>query len=82
MDLISVPPLSSFNYPEWKLKMIAYIKSHELFDVSIGDVEMLEFDDEKYIWFNNREREYGSMCLSIPHRISYLIETIKYISEI
>ena len=52
MDLISVPPLSPFNYAEWKLKMIAYLKSHELFDVSIGAVEMPESDDEKYIWFN------------------------------
>ena len=47
MDLISVPPLSPFNCAEWKLKMIAYLKSHELFDVSIGAVEMLESDDEK-----------------------------------
>ena len=53
MDLISVPPLSSFNYREWKLNMIAYLKSHEIFDVSIGVVAMLESDDEKYIWFNN-----------------------------
>ena len=62
MDLISVPPLSSFNYLEWKLKMIAYLKSHELFDVSIGVVAMLEFDVEKSIWFNNYGRAYGAMC--------------------
>ena len=47
MDLISVPRLSSFNYDVWKLKMVAYIKSHELFDVSIGAVAILESDDEK-----------------------------------
>ena len=69
MDLISVPPLSSFNYDVWKLKMIAYLKRHELFDVAIGVVEMLESNDEKYIWFNNCDRTYGAMCLAIPPRM-------------
>ena len=36
MDLISVPPLSPFNYVECKLKMVAYIESHDLLDVSFG----------------------------------------------
>ena len=62
--------------------MIAYIKSHELFDVSIGDVEMLEFDDEKSIWFNNCDRAYGAMCLSIPPRMHYLIDVVEFPSEI
>ena len=52
MDLISVPALSPFNYTEWKLKMIAYLKSHDLFEVSIGDVAMEESNDEISIWFN------------------------------
>ena len=82
MDLISVPPLSSFNYDVWKLKMIAYIKSHELFDVSIGAMEMPKSDDEKYIWFNNCDRAYGAMCPAIPPRMCYLIDVVDFPSEI
>ena len=82
MDLISVPPLSSFNYNVWKLKMIAYLKIHEIFDVSIGDVKMPEFDDEKSIWFNKCDRAYGAMCLSIPPRMCYLIDAVEFPSEI
>ena len=82
MDLISVPPLSPFNYAEWKLKMIAYLKSHELFDVCIGVVAMPESDDEKSIWFNNCDREYGSMCLDIPPKMRYLIDVVEFPSEI
>ena len=81
-DLILVPPLTPFNYHEWKLKMIAYLKSHELFDVSIGVVEMPKSDDAKSIWFNNRDRAYEAMCLAIPHRIHYLIDVVEFPSEI
>ena len=82
MDLISVPPLSSFNYYELKLKMIVYLKSHELFDVSIGVVAMPESNDEKSIWFNNYDRAYGDLCLAIPPRTRYLIDVIEFASEI
>ena len=82
MDLISVPPLSPFNYVEWKLKMIAYLKSHELFDVSIRVVAMPESDDEKSIWFNNYDEAYGAMCLAIPPRMHYLNDVVEFSSEI
>ena len=82
MDLISVPPLSPFNYAEWKLKMIAYIKSHDLFDVSIGAVVMPESDDKKYIWFNKCDRANGAICLAIPPRMCYLIDPVEFPSEI
>ena len=82
MDLISVPPVSPFNYTEWKLKMVAYLKSHELFDVSIGAMAMPKSDDEKTIWFNDCDREFGAMCLAIPPRMCYLIDTVEYPSEI
>ena len=81
MDLISVTPLSSFNYEVWKLKMIAYLKSHELFDVSIRVVEMRESDDEKSIWFNNYDRSYGAMCLGIAPSMRYLIDVVEFPSE-
>ena len=77
MDLSSVPPLSLFNYSEWKLKMVAYLKSHELFDVSIGVMAVLESNDEKSIWFNNCDRAYGSMYLAIAPTMCYdLIDTV------
>ena len=34
MDSIAVPLLSPFNHVEWKLKMVAYIESCDLLDVS------------------------------------------------
>ena len=82
MDLISDPPLSSFNYNVWKLKMIAFLKSHELFDVSIGVVAMPESNHEKSIWFNNCNRAYGAMCLAIPPRMRYRIDVVEFPSEI
>ena len=81
MDLISVPPLSPFNYGEWKLKMIAYLKSYELFDVSIGSISMSVSNDEKSIWFNKCDIAYGSMCLAIPPRMCYLIDDVEFLSE-
>ena len=62
--------------------MIAYIKSHEIYDVSIGAVTMLESDDEKSIWFNNCGRAYGAMFLAIPPRMQYLIDDVEFQSEI
>ena len=82
MDLILVPLLSSFNYAEWKLNMVTYLEIHELFDVSIGDVEIPECDDNNFIWFNYCDRSYGSMCLAIPPRMCYLIDTVEFPSEI
>ena len=82
MDLILVPPLSPFNYVEWKLKMVAYLKRHEVFDVSIGVVEIPKYDVEKSIWFNDCDRSFGAMCLSIPPRMSYLIDIVEFPSEI
>ena len=62
--------------------MVAYLKSHELFDLSIGVVAMPESDDDKSIWFNNCDKSYGAMCLSIPPRMRYLIDVIEIPSEI
>ena len=62
--------------------MIAYIKSHEIYDVSIGAVIMLESDDEKSIWFNNCDRTFGAMCLAIPPRMCYLFDAVEFPSEI
>ena len=81
MDLISVPPLSPFNYVEWKLSMVAYLKIHELFDVSIGAMSLSNFEYENSIWFNNYDRAYGAMCLSIPPRMHYLIDVVEFPNE-
>ena len=47
MDLKSVPPLSPFIYVEWNLKMVGYLKIHEIFYLSIAVVEIPESDEEK-----------------------------------
>ena len=47
MDLRSVPPLSPFNYAEWKLKMVAYLESHDLLDVSFG-IGKEYYEDENH----------------------------------
>ena len=57
-------------------------KSHELFDVSIGVVEIPESSDEKYIWFNNCDKAYGAMHLAIPPKMHYLIDVVEFPSEI
>ena len=82
MDLRFVPPPSPLNYVEWKVKMVSYLESHDLFGVSIGVLEMLESDDESSISFNDCDRAYGAMCLSIPPRMCYHIDTVEFPSEI
>ena len=62
--------------------MIAYLKSHDIFDVSIGAIEMPKSNDEKSIWFNNCDIAYGSMCLAIPPMMRYLIDAVEFPSEI
>ena len=82
MDLKSNPPLSPFNYVEWELKMVAYLKSHELFDFSIGVMAMLESDEEKNDWLNDCDSAYGKMCLAMSHKMWYLIDFVEYPFEL
>ena len=76
MDLKSVPPLSSFNYAEWKLKMVAYLESHDLLDVSIGDGK--EYYEEENVWLNDYDRAYGSMHMVMTPNMCYLMESVEY----
>ena len=71
MDLKSIPPLSPFNYVEWKLKMVAYIESHDLLDVYFGVGK--EYHEEENDWINECDRAYGSMCMVMNPNMCYLI---------
>ena len=62
--------------------MCAYIKRKCLYDVSIGDVRELESCQEKYSWLNDNDRAYGTMCLAIPPRMHYLLDSIEYPFEL
>ena len=61
MDLRLVPLLSPFNYAEWKLKMVAYIESHDLLDGFFGDGKE-SYEDEND-WLDDSERAYEIMCI-------------------
>ena len=80
MDLKLVPPLSPFNYAEWKLKMVAYLESHDLLDVSFGDGK--ESYEKENDWLNDYDREYGSMCMVMSPHMCYLMESVEYPFEL
>ena len=82
MDSRSVPPLSPFNYPQWKLKMIEYLKSHDLFDISIGFVSEPTYYEQKCAWLNDYNKAYGVMCLAISPSMCYLIDIVDTPSEL
>ena len=80
MDLRSVPPLSPFNYVEWKLKIVSYIESHDIIDVYFGDGK--ESYEQEEDWINDCDRSYGSMSMVMSHDMSYLIESVEYPSDL
>ena len=63
MSLISVHPLSPFNYAKWKLKMVAYLESHDIIDVSFGAGKE-SYEDEND-WLDDGERAYARMCIAM-----------------
>ena len=82
MDLKAVPLLYPFNYYEWKVKMCAYIKRKCLYDVSICAVSEPESYEEKCDWLNDCDRAYGTMCLAIPPRMRYLLDSVEHPFEL
>ena len=78
MDLKVVPLLSSFNYSELKSKMFAYIKRHCLYDVSIGAMREPKSCQEKDACLNDNDRAYGTMCLTIPPTMRYILDSTNY----
>ena len=76
MDLISIPLLSPFNYDEWKLNMVAYLKSHDLFDVSIGSSE--EYYEEEHDWLNYCDKAYGGMGMVMSTNMRYWMDSVEY----
>ena len=80
MDLRSVPPLSPFNYAEWKLKMVAYLERHNLLDVSFGAGKE-SYEDEND-WIDDGEREYAKMCMEMTLNMHYLVENDEYSFEL
>ena len=80
MDLISIPPLSPFNYAKWKLKMVSYIDIHDLFGVSFGAGK--ESYEEEGDWLNYCDRAYGSMGMVMSHDMRYLTESVEYPFEL
>ena len=80
MDLNSVPPLSPFNYVKWKLKMVSYLESHDLLDVSFGDgKESYENENDQ---LDDNEMEYPIMCMIMTPDMRYLIEYVECLFEL
>ena len=76
MDLKLVSPLSPFNYAKWKLKMVAYLESHDLVDVSFGAGKE-SYEDEND-WIDDGEKEYARICIVMTHNMCYLMESVEY----
>ena len=75
MDLRSVPPLSPFNYAQQKLKMVPYLKSHDLLDVSFGASK--ESYEEENDWLTECDRAYGSMGILRSPDMHCLMESVE-----
>ena len=80
MDMRLVPLLSPFNYAEWKLKMVAYLESHDLLDVSFGaGKESYEHEND---WLDDGEIAYAKMCMVMTLNMCYLMEFVEYPFEL
>ena len=77
-----VPPLSPFNYADWKPKMSTYLKRQCLFDVSIGALSESESYEENIDWINNDDRFYGIMFFGMSPNIHHLIDSTGYPFEL
>ena len=76
MDLRSIPLLSLFNYAKWKLKMVAYLERHHIFDVSFG-ASKESYEDEND-WLDDGERLYSRMCMVMTPNMHCLMESVEY----
>ena len=62
--------------------MCAYLNMKCLYDVSIGAMRETESFQEKYVWINDNDRAYGTMCLAIPPTMHYLLVFADYPFEL
>ena len=76
MDLTSIPLPSPFKYAEWKLKMVSYIESHDILDVSFGaSRESYEVEND---YLDDCERACANMWMVMIPNMRVLIETVEY----
>ena len=69
MDRSLVPLLTPFNYDEWKMKMITFLKIKRLSRITMG-IEMKPLlDVENPKWINICDKDYGILCLSVSPNI-------------
>ena len=69
MDQSFVPLLTPFNYDEWKMKMMNFLKGKRLFKITMGIETKPLLDAEKTKWINRYDKAYGILCLSISPNI-------------
>ena len=73
----SVPLLNSFtSYSEWKMKMIAFLKRQDLYEVSIGLGK--EFYESENDWLNECDVSYGTIALALSPILHYLTKFVEY----
>ena len=82
MDRSSVPLLTPFNYDEWKMKMMIFLKRKRLFEITMGIETEPLLDAEKPKWLNRYDKAYGILCLSVSPNILDQIISIESPSEI
>ena len=82
MDRSSVPLVTPFNYDEWKMKMMNFLKRKRLFEITMGIETKPLLDVEKPKWLNRFDKAYGVLCLSVSPNILDLIISIESPIEI
>ena len=82
MDRSLVPLLTPFNYDDWKLKMMNFLKSKCLFRITMGtEIEPL-LDAKKTRWINGYDKAYGIICIVVSPNIFDHIISIESPNEI
>ena len=74
MDRSSVPLLAPFNYDEWKMKMMDFLKRKHIFRIIMGTETEPLLDIEKPKLINRFDKACGILCLSVsPNILDYII---------
>ena len=69
MDRSSLPLLTPFNYDEWKMKMMNFLKREHLFEITMRTNTEPLLDAKKPKWLNKYDKAYGIPCLSVSPNI-------------
>ena len=82
MNRRSVPLLTPFNYDEWKMKMMNFLKRKHIFEITMGIDTKPLLDVENPKLLNRYDKAHGILCLFVSPNILDKIISIESPNEI